>query len=59
MRTELCSGTGDSTALGLLGMHERAEMIGATLTIISTPGKGTSVSLVLNRQAAARGKRRR
>jgi PAS domain S-box-containing protein len=53
------SGTGDSTALGLLGMHERAEMIGATLTITSTPGKGTSVSLVLNRQAAARGKRRR
>jgi PAS domain S-box-containing protein len=45
-------------ALGLLGMHERAEMIGATLAITSTAGKGTSVRLVLNRDVAARRKRR-
>jgi len=50
--------SGDPTALGLLGMHERAEMIGAALTIHSTPGKGTSVSVVMKRQAAARGKGR-
>jgi PAS domain S-box-containing protein len=50
--------TKDRTALGLLGMHERAEMIGATLTITSTPGKGTSVCLVLNRKPATRRKRR-
>ena len=32
--------------LGLLGMHERAEMIGAQLDIQSQPGRGTIVSLV-------------
>ena len=31
---------------GLAGMSERAAMIGATLTIDSTPGKGTKVNLV-------------
>jgi signal transduction histidine kinase len=37
---------GDSTrfgSYGLLGMRERADAIGATLEIESTPGKGTSV----------------
>jgi PAS domain S-box-containing protein len=29
--------------LGLVGMRERAEMFGGTLTIESTPGKGTSI----------------
>jgi signal transduction histidine kinase len=29
---------------GLLGLHERAELIGADLVIISTPGQGTIVS---------------
>jgi signal transduction histidine kinase len=52
------NGTIESTSLGLLGMRERAEMIGGALTIISTPGKGTTVSLVLNREPAARGRRR-
>jgi PAS domain S-box-containing protein len=51
-------GPTDRAALGLLGMHERAEMIGGTLTIRSTPGKGTTISLMLKRPAAARGKRR-
>jgi PAS domain S-box-containing protein len=36
----------DPAAMGLLGMRERAEMIGATLTIGSHPGKGTIVSVV-------------
>jgi signal transduction histidine kinase len=49
----------DRAALGLLGMRERAEMIGGTLTITSMPGKSTTVSLVLHHQArAARRKRR-
>ncbi|HET7219058.1 MAG TPA: ATP-binding protein, partial [Vicinamibacterales bacterium] len=30
---------------GLLGMHERAALVGATLEIESTPGKGTTVLL--------------
>jgi len=41
---------GDLTAgghYGILGMHERAEIIGAKLQITSTPGNGTFVSLSL------------
>jgi PAS domain S-box-containing protein len=37
---------------GLLGMHERAALVGATVEIESTPGKGTTVYL---RMANARG----
>lgn len=33
---------------GLLGMHERAEIIGAKLSIASEPGKGTTVSIRLS-----------
>ena len=32
---------------GLLGMYERADLIGARLTIRSTPGKGTHLSIQL------------
>jgi two-component system, NarL family, sensor histidine kinase UhpB len=34
------------TAIGLLGMRERAELSGATLSISSQPGKGTIISVV-------------
>jgi signal transduction histidine kinase len=37
---------------GLLGLHERAELIGATLEIRSSPGKGTSLTVTLPAQAA-------
>jgi signal transduction histidine kinase len=33
--------------LGLVGMRERAESIGGTFRIVSTPGKGTQVSVTL------------
>jgi len=33
--------------LGLLGMRERAQLLGAELAITSAPGKGTAVSLAL------------
>jgi signal transduction histidine kinase len=33
------------TSLGLLSMHERAESIGATLTVVSRPGGGTAVMM--------------
>ncbi len=33
--------------LGLAGMHERARLIGGTLTVDSQPGKGTSVKVEL------------
>jgi two-component system sensor histidine kinase UhpB len=32
---------------GLLGLHERADLIGATLEIHSSPGKGTSLTVAL------------
>lgn len=38
------------SGLGLLGMRERATLIGAQLSIISSPGKGTTVVLSLSHQ---------
>ena len=38
---------GQRRGLGLLGMHERAMLIGGQLDITSTPGKGTTVTLLL------------
>lgn len=42
-----------SPALGMLSMKERAFSIGAELLIDSTPGKGTSIKLVLNPSSKA------
>jgi two-component system nitrate/nitrite sensor histidine kinase NarX len=39
--------TGDETHVGLRIMAERAERIGATLDVLSAPGRGTSVVLTL------------
>ena len=33
----------DTGHLGLVGMHERVEMLGGTLTLESVPGRGTTV----------------
>lgn len=35
----------DHSGMGLVSMRERADIIGGTLQVISSPGKGTSVSL--------------
>jgi len=49
----------DPTAIGLLGMRERAELVGAELTIISKPGRGTTITVrVPVRRADAPRKRR-
>ena len=37
--------TSEHEGFGLLGMHERADRIGATLSIYSAPGKGTRIVL--------------
>ncbi len=42
-----------SRHFGLLGMHERAELIGARLTIKSAPGEGTVLTVHLNPLVAA------
>lgn len=34
--------------LGLLGMSERAELVGARLAIYSAPGRGTRLTVVVN-----------
>ena len=44
--------------LGLLGMRERVEMIGANFAVESAPGKGTTVAAQLPLGKAARGGRR-
>lgn len=41
----------DTRHVGLLIMKERAERVGATCTIQSSPGSGTKVSLVLSKQS--------
>jgi two-component system, NarL family, nitrate/nitrite sensor histidine kinase NarX len=41
------SGPDDETHVGLRIMAERAERIGATLDVVSTPGRGTSIVLTL------------
>jgi len=42
------------SSLGILGMHERAALIGATLEIIGAPGQGTALIVHVPRSAAAR-----
>ena len=46
----------DRHSYGMLGMRERAELIGATLTITSWPGRGTTVEVLVpnGREAAER-----
>lgn len=41
------NGTGERKTLGLLGMKERAVMIGGHLEILSEPGKGTTVLITV------------
>ena len=44
---DVASGPPDETHVGLRIMSERAERIGATLEVLSTPGRGTSVVLTM------------
>ncbi len=43
----------ESRAYGLLGMAERARLIGGTLRIDSAPGRGTTVSIMFHVKAVA------
>jgi signal transduction histidine kinase len=36
-----------STGFGLVGMRERAELLGGTVEVTSTPGSGTRIRAVL------------
>ena len=47
---------GDTGGMGLVTMRERAERVGGTLTILSAPGEGTRVTVVVSsRQRASSG----
>lgn len=48
----------DGPGLGVLGMHERARMLGARLEVISRPGGGTCMALTLRTAEATEGARR-
>jgi len=37
----------ERTSLGMVNMHERAELVGGTLTIASAPGEGTHITLTV------------
>jgi len=37
----------ERSSLGMINMHERAELVGGTLTIASAPGKGTRITLTV------------
>jgi len=43
--SQVLSSTGGKEGMGLLGMKERAELLGGTLAIDTTPGGGTRVSV--------------
>jgi PAS domain S-box-containing protein len=49
----------DPTAIGLLGMRERADLVGAALTITSKPGKGTAVTVHIPATRAAKPRKHR
>ena len=44
---------GDTGGLVLLNMRERAERLGGTLTVVSAPGEGTRVKVVVSSQAVS------
>jgi NarL family two-component system sensor histidine kinase LiaS len=43
----------DKGGMGLITMRERAEQLGGTLTILSSPGEGTKVKAVVGRHQSA------
>jgi signal transduction histidine kinase len=51
LRTDKHASSGGLPRLGLLGMKERAEMVGGTLRILSSPAKGTTIQVELPRPA--------
>jgi signal transduction histidine kinase len=44
---DILDGAEDRHAYGLVGVRERAELIGASLDVVSRPGTGTTVELVV------------
>jgi len=50
--SKVFSSVEENKSLGLLGMHERARLIGADLRISSTPGNGTTVEVYVKRPHA-------
>jgi len=51
--TGIADGAGQGGGIGLVSMRERATALGGQLTIISTPGRGTMITVALPIDAAA------
>jgi signal transduction histidine kinase len=47
-------GSPDRRHLGIAGMEERVALLGGTLEIASTPGHGTTVTMIVPASAAAK-----
>jgi two-component system NarL family sensor kinase len=50
--TDTAAGAEERHSYGLVGMRERAELIGASLAVVSRPGTGTTVEVVVPRPAS-------
>jgi two-component system NarL family sensor kinase len=55
LREEWMAVAEDRHAYGMVGMRERAELIGGRLTVTSRPGRGTTVEVVVPRREEAAG----
>jgi signal transduction histidine kinase len=44
IRDDGCGGADPASGTGILGLHDRASAIGGSLTVISSPGRGTVVN---------------
>jgi signal transduction histidine kinase len=53
---EIVAASSGGGRLGMLGMRERAELVGGTLTVESTPGRGTAVFVRVPLESDAQGR---
>jgi PAS domain S-box-containing protein len=47
VRDDGCGGADPASGTGILGLHDRASAVGGSLTVISSPGRGTVVTATL------------
>ena len=52
VRDDGCGGADPASGTGILGLHDRASAVGGSLTVISSPGRGTVVTAAIPRSHA-------